>query len=217
VAPSDFASLANQQTRWCRSSMLLMINKHFREAPFTWRQRAAFWAAFVYYMSSAALLFTAPFPTLAMMWFFPRQVYPHNYLVIVPSIAAGLFAFPLLTSGWRPTIYRVCVINSCCHLYAIWYAIRGRIADWVPTGASGGKDMVPRVVSGIVRTWIVAVQALLWSSLVLRIHEFGWRPYWATLALTVCQLYLLAPLMTIMRERGPARAATTAPLSAEVP
>ncbi len=29
VAPTDFASLANQQARWCRSSMLLMIDKYF--------------------------------------------------------------------------------------------------------------------------------------------------------------------------------------------
>ena len=35
VAPADFPSLANQQTRWCRSSMLLMLEKHFQEAPFT--------------------------------------------------------------------------------------------------------------------------------------------------------------------------------------
>ena len=35
-----------------------MLEKHFREAPFTWKQRAAFWAAFLYYMSSAALLLT---------------------------------------------------------------------------------------------------------------------------------------------------------------
>jgi cellulose synthase (UDP-forming) len=204
IAPGDFASLANQQTRWCRSSMLLMVEKHFREAPFTWKQRVAFWAAFLYYMASAALLFTGPFPTLTMMWFFPQQVYPRNYLVILPALAATLFAFPMLTSGWRPTIYRVCVINSCCHLYAIWYAIRGRVADWVPTGASRGQDLVPRMVSRILLTWIVTEQTLLWSSLALRLHEFGWRPYWATLTLSVYQLFMLAPLMMCTRQHDPA-------------
>ena len=103
VAPADFASLANQQNRWCRSSMMLMVDKHFREARYSWQQRVAYWAAFLYYMSSAALLFTGPFPTLTMMWFFPRQVHAYNYLVILPSFAATLFAFPMLTSGWRPT------------------------------------------------------------------------------------------------------------------
>jgi len=213
VAPTDFASLANQQNRWCRSSMMLMVDKHFREARYSWQQRVAYWAAFLYYMSSAALLFTGPFPTLTMMWFFPRLVFPYNYLVILPSFAATFFAFPLLSRGWRPTIYRVCVINSCCHLYALWYSVRGRIAEWVPTGASRGQDPVPLAVSRILRTWIVAVQVLLWASLVLRIDEFGWRPYWATLVLTAYQLFMLAPLMTCMRERHPAAspAAVAAP------
>ena len=76
VAPTDFPSLANQQARWCRSSMMLMIEQHFREAPFDWEQRAAFWAAFLYYMSSAALLLTGPFPTLTMIWFYPAARFP---------------------------------------------------------------------------------------------------------------------------------------------
>ncbi|HYA49574.1 MAG TPA: cellulose synthase catalytic subunit [Streptosporangiaceae bacterium] len=217
VAPADFASLANQQNRWCRSSMMLMVDKHFREARYSWQQRVAYWAAFLYYMSSAALLFTGPFPTLTMMWFFPRLVFPYNYLVILPSFAATLFAFPLLSRGWRPTIYRVCVINSCCHLYALWYSVRGRIAEWVPTGASRGQDPVPLAVGRILRTWIVTVQGLLWASLVLRIDEFGWRPYWATLVLTAYQLFMLAPLMTCMRERHPAAspAAAAAPPARE--
>jgi cellulose synthase (UDP-forming) len=200
VAPTDFPSLANQQVRWCRSSMLLMLEKHFREAPFTWQQRAAFWAAFLYYMSSAALLLTGPFPTLTMVWFYPGHVYPHNYLPILPALAAGLFAFPMLSRGWRPTIYRVCVINSCCHLYSVWYALRGRVAEWVPTGASPDRGQVPVAVSRILGSWIAAVQLLLWSGLALRVHQYGWRSYWATEALAGVQLYMMAPLVS--RSKG---------------
>ena len=149
VAPTDFPSLANQQARWCRSSMMLMIERHFREAPFDWKQRAAFWAAFLYYMSSAALLLTGPFPTLTMIWFYPEHVFPHNYLVMLPALAATFFVFPLLSRGWRPTIWRVCMINSCCHVYAIWYAIRDRVAEWVPTGASPDGGQVPVMVNRI--------------------------------------------------------------------
>jgi cellulose synthase (UDP-forming) len=196
VAPTDFPSLANQQVRWCRSSMMLMIEKHFREAPFDWRQRAAFWAAFLYYMASAALLLTAPFPTLTMIWFYPERVFPHNYLVIVPALAATLFAFPLLSRGWRPTIYRVCMINSCCHVYAIWYAIRDRVAEWVPTGASPDRGQVPMIVNRILCAWIVTVQVLLWSGLALRVRQYGWHPYWVIEILASVQLYMLAPLLT---------------------
>jgi cellulose synthase (UDP-forming) len=196
VAPIDFASLTNQQARWCRSSMMLMIEPHFRAAPFTWKQRAAFWAAFLYYMSSAALLLTGPFPTLTMIWFYPGRIYPHNYLPILPALAASLFAFPLLSRGWRPTIYRVCIINSCCHMYSVWYAIRGRVAEWVPTGASPDRGQVPVMVNRILCSWIAVVQALLWSGLALRVHQYGWHQYWATEILAGVQLYMLAPLIT---------------------
>jgi cellulose synthase (UDP-forming) len=196
VAPLDFPSLANQQARWCRSSMLVMVDKYFVETPWTWQQRAAFWAAFLYYMSSAALLITGPFPTLAMIWFFPQRIYPHNYLPILPALAATLFVFPMLSRGWRPTMYRLCVINSCCHLYSVWYAIKGRVAEWVPTGASPDSGHVPARVNQVLCTWIVVVQVLLWSGLALRVHEFGWQRYWATEALAGVQLYMLAPLIT---------------------
>jgi cellulose synthase (UDP-forming) len=196
VAPVDFPSLANQQARWCRSSMLLMIDEYFVKAPFDWKQRTAFWAAFLYYMSSAALLLTGPFPTLTMIWCYPGLVHPHNYLPLLPALAATLFAFPLLSRGWRPTIYRVCLMNSCCHLYAVWFALRDRVAEWVPTGASPERGQVPRMVNRILCTWIVLVQLLLWSGLALRVHQFGWRPYWATELLAAVQLYLVAPLIT---------------------
>jgi hypothetical protein len=52
------------------------------------------------------------------------------------------------------------------------------------------------MVSRILRTWIVVEQVVLWSSIALRVHEFGWRPYWATFALGALQLYMLMPLMT---------------------
>jgi cellulose synthase (UDP-forming) len=210
VAPVDFPSLANQQARWCRSSMLVMIDKHFVETQFTWQQRAAYWAAFLYYMSSAALLITGPFPTLTMIWFFPQRIYPHNYLPILPALVATIFVFPLLSRGWRPTIYRLCVINSCCHLYSVWFAVRGRVAEWVPTGASPDSGQVPVMVNRIMCTWIVAVQVLLWWGLALRVHEFGWQRYWATEALAAVQLYMLAPLLTPgkgVRRRHPAATA----------
>ena len=100
VAPTDFPSLANQQARWCRSSMLLMIEKHFQEAPFTWKQRAAFWAAFLYYMSSAALLLTGPFPTLTMIWFYPAARLPAQ----LPADPAGARGDPLRVPAAEPRL-----------------------------------------------------------------------------------------------------------------
>ena len=81
-------------------------------------------------------------------------------------------------------------------MYAVWYAIRGRVAEWVPTGASPDGGQVPVTVNRILCTWIVLVQVLLWSGLALRVHEYGWQRYWATEVLAGVQLYMLAPLMT---------------------
>jgi hypothetical protein len=91
-------------------------------------------------------------------------------------------------------------MNSCCHLYSVWYAIRGRVADWVPTGASPDRGQVPVMVNRILRTWIVVVQVALWSGLALRVHQYGWHPYWVTELLAGVQLYMTAPLLT--RNKG---------------
>jgi cellulose synthase (UDP-forming) len=131
-----------------------------------------------------------------MVLFFPQRIYPHNYLPILPAFAATLFVFPMLSRGWRPTIYRLCVINSCCHVYAVWYAVRGRVAEWIPTGASLDSGQVPVKVNRILCTWILLVQVLLWGGLALRVHEYGWHPFWATELLAGVQLYMLAPLLT---------------------
>ena len=204
IAPDSFKALANQQYRWCRSSMLLMVEKHFRAAPFNWKQRVAFWAAFLYYMSSAALLFSGPFPTLAMIWFFPEFVYAHNYLPMIPALLATIVVFPAMARGWRPTIYRVCTINSVCHVLAVFHALQDRVEEWVPTGMSkkgGGatkvkkKTDVPGRVNRILRIWIVVVQSLLWTGVLIRVHSYGVGPYWATIALGVYQFYMLGPML----------------------
>jgi cellulose synthase (UDP-forming) len=221
IAPDTFKALANQQYRWCRSSMLLMVEKHFRAAPFTWQQRVAFWAAFLYYMSSAALLFTGPFPTLVMMWFFPRYVFAHNYLPMIPALIATLLVFPAMARGWRPTIFRVCTINSVCHLLAVYHALQDRVEEWVPTGMSRKsaetpakkKADVPVMVRRILLTWIITVQVLLWGAVALRVGEYGVAPFWATIVLGLVQLYLLAPLLTRrmgLKERAPRRSASDA-------
>jgi cellulose synthase (UDP-forming) len=196
--------------------MLLMVEKHFRAAPFTWRQRAAFWAAFLYYMASAALLVTGPLPTLVMMWFFPRYVHAYNYLPMVPAILATLLVFPVMARGWRPSIYRVGVINSACHLLAIFHALRDRVEEWVPTGMSrtGAAGLakreadVPTKVNRILLSWIILEQTALWTVIALRVRQDGPEPYWATIALAAIQFYFLAPLLTRgkgLRERRPPR------------
>jgi cellulose synthase/poly-beta-1,6-N-acetylglucosamine synthase-like glycosyltransferase len=201
VAPDTWEAITNQQQRWCRSSMLLMTERHFRDAKFNWQQRIAFWAAFLYYMASAGLLITGPFPTLTMLWFFPDRVFPHNYLPMLPAVLATLLVFPLMARGWRPAIFRLCIINSACHVIAICDALRANVQEWVPTGAAGKVKKshskgAPERVSRLLRAWIVVVQVLLWAGLALRLPEYGIGPLWTTALLAAVQLYLVAPLLS---------------------
>jgi cellulose synthase (UDP-forming) len=134
---------------------------------------------------------------------------------MVPSMLATLFVFPMIARGWRPGIYRVCTINSVCHLLAVFHALRDRVEEWVPTGLSrrvpgaGARKLdVPAKINRILVIWIVVEQTLLWTGIVLRWREGGLVPYWATAALAAVQLVLLAPLLTPgkgLRERHSAK------------
>ncbi|RKS71320.1 cellulose synthase (UDP-forming) [Motilibacter peucedani] len=199
LAPDNWEALTNQQYRWCRSSMLLMISRFFSDAPFSLKQRLCFWAAFLYYMASAALVMTSVLPTLAMIWFFPDQVHWWNYLPMVPAFVSTFVVFPRLAKGWDMRIYRVCMVNSFCHLLAVVDALRDKIAAWVPTGAarvSPKKGMsTPRKVALMARTWFAATSVLLWAGIGRAVlNGYPWT-YFPAIALGLIQAYMLAPFL----------------------
>ena len=136
IAPDNWAGLTNQQYRWCRSSMLLMISEFFADAPFSLRQRICFWAAFLYYMASAAYVLTSAFPTIVMLWFFPNEVHWINYLPLIPALLSAYVVFPRLARGWDIRIHRLTIVNTCCHVLAVIDALRDKVSEWVPTGAA---------------------------------------------------------------------------------
>jgi len=194
----------------------LMISQFFKDAPFTRRQRLCFWAAFLYYMASAALLFTSTLPTLTMVWFYPDKIYWWNYLPLIPAFLGTFFVFPRLARGWGMAIYRVCTINSVCHALAVTDALRQRVAAWVPTGAatrqaSRGRS-TPRKVALVLRVWIVVVQVLLWAGvarafLAYPVSVWGYVP---AALLGLIQLYMLAPFLVRLDPRPSVRPAPVA-------
>jgi len=231
LAPDSWAALTNQQYRWCRSSMLLMNSTFFKDAPFSFAQRVCYWAAFLYYMASAAMVLTSTLPTLVMLWFYPTQIHWWNYLPMLPGILGTLFIFPKLARGWSLKIYRVTTINSFCHLLAVTDAMRQKVAAWVPTGAVTKEKKkgasTPAKVAVLLRTWTVVVQVLLWAGIV---HAFLTAPvsiagYVPAAFLALLQLYMLAPFLRRLDPRGmvetarPTRAArqATRDLDADLP
>lgn len=213
LAPDTWSALTNQQYRWCRSSMLLMASTFFRDAPFSWRQRICFWAAFLYYMASAAMVLIAVLPSLIVIWFYPGTIRPDSYLPMVPAIVATVAVFPLLARGWRPTIFRVCMVNTFCHLQAVIDALRNKVQAWVPTGATGAaiatntakkkKSDIPKRTAVIARTWFIVTQGLLWGGIIHHLLLGGSiLLIWPMVLLAAIQIWMLAPLLITLKPSG---------------
>jgi cellulose synthase (UDP-forming) len=206
LAPDTWQALTNQQYRWCRSSMLLMISSFFRDAPFGLRQRVCYWAAFLYYMASAAVLITASLPTLVMLWMYPGEVQVYYYVPVVPAILATFVVFPRLARGWGLSIVRVSMINSFCHLLAVSDALRSRVQAWIPTGATRrakGRLGVPERVALIGRVWFAITQTLLWAGLI-RYLMIGGSPWqvWPIAVLAGSMAVFLGPTLVTLRPRS---------------
>jgi cellulose synthase (UDP-forming) len=203
LAPDTWRALTNQQYRWCRSSMLLMVSTFFRDAPFGLRQRICFWAAFLYYMSSAAVLATAALPSIVMLWLYPSEIQAYYYLPVIPAVLASFFVFPRLARGWSFSIMRVSAINSFCHLLAVFDAMNSKVQAWVPTGAASaakkGSLGVPERVAIIGRVWFVATQGLLWGGIVNCLAGGGTLlTIWPVAVLATFQTILLAPTLVTL-------------------
>lgn len=199
LAPDTWNALTNQQYRWCRSSMLLMASTFFRDAPFGLKQRICFWSAFLYYMSSAAMVLTSVLPTTIMLWFYPEELTATHYIAVAPALISTWFIFPMLARGWKPAMFRVAMINTMCHLLAVFDALRNQVAAWVPTGAAGApvkkKIGVPLRIAFIFRAWFVLSQLAVWSGVVRYVqsgHEL--LMIWPLVALWGLQAYFLLPI-----------------------
>ena len=200
IAPSSVDAVIHQQVRWCRSAMLLMISRDFTHAPLGRRQRLCFWADFLYYMRSAALLFLIPAPVLIMLWGYPSELQGWWYLPVIVGGISILFVYPKVSPGWSPMMLRVGVLYSVCHLVAVTHAVRGVVQAWVPTGARDKEPNLPRQVRRILCGWILLVQVGVWAGLA-HAGQAGVsiRPLAPVLILAVWQLVLLSPYL---RARG---------------
>lgn len=141
LCPDQLASFISQQYRWCAGSMSLLRDKRFHDAPLTYRQRMCFFTGFGYYVSTAVGAFVLPLPTLIMLWGMPDRVKLSNFFWLLPT----LFMYPLIKrihqSGWSTATLRVYTISSFSHASAIMHTLRGRTAEWVPTGETRRTSM----------------------------------------------------------------------------
>ena len=115
-------------------------------------------------------ILTLPLPTIIMVWFLPDRVKISNFFWLIPTF----LIYPLIRimhkTGWTPAAIRVYSISSYSHAAAIWHTLRGRTAEWVPTGETRRTSMTSKVtillvfwmsttnilmITGALRFWIL--------------------------------------------------------------
>src|SRR5260221_32945 len=125
LCQDTFRATVNQQYRWCKSSLDLVypptrtnvIWQVFRNCKMSLVQRISYLSCSLYYLQSILVLVTSVAPALIMLWAYPYQIGPGNYLPILPAMTRML-AMPAMIRGGRPQRLRLVLISSLAHLLA---------------------------------------------------------------------------------------------------
>jgi cellulose synthase (UDP-forming) len=172
LCPDKLSSFISQQYRWCAGSMSLLRDKKFHDSPLTYRQRMCFFTGFGYYISTAIGVFCLPLPTLVMLWFMPERVQLSNFFWMVPAFAMYPLIRVMHKSGWRASTLRVYTISSFSHAAAILHTLRGRTAEWVPTGETRRTSMTSNVTTTMV-LWLAGTNVVTLAGVFRFLYIWG--------------------------------------------
>ena len=160
-------------------------------------QRISYLSGMLYYGQSLLTLVISVMPALIMLWAYPYQVGPGNYLPIAPamlSMAGAAADDPRLAPGNAPAVR----------------GVRGRAPARLqptrrPAGSRAGcrpavrakpkKNRTPRRAAVIIRAWVVVTQGLMAWALARDVPVYGLPAYWIPLALAIMQAIVLLPLL----------------------
>ena len=204
LCPDTFAATVNQQYRWAVTTFGLIfpvegMGEHdqvFWRCKMSLAQRISYLSGLLYYAQSLLTLVVGVMPALVMLWVYPFEVGPGNYLPIAPAMLS-MATLPLMVPGWRPEMLRLSVVYAAAHLLAAVDAATGHIQGWVPSGSTAKpkKNRVPRRAAWIVRGWVLITQGLAAWALARDLPIYGMPAYWIPLALAISQAVLLLPLL----------------------
>ena len=172
LCPDQLSSFISQQYRWCAGSMSLLRDKGFHDSPLTYRQRMCFFTGFGYYISTAVGVFCLPLPTLIMVWFLPERVQLSNFFWLLPAFSMYPFIRMIHKSGWTASTLRVYTISSFSHAAAIFHTMRGRTAEWVPTGETRRTSMTSTVTMVMV-CWLGFTNLAMFAGVTHFLHWGG--------------------------------------------
>lgn len=160
LCPDRLSSFISQQYRWCAGSMSLLRDQKFHDSPLRYRQRMCFFTGFGYYISTAVGVYALSLPTIIMLWFLPDRIQLSNFFWVFPTLALYPIVALVHRTRWTPQTLRVYTISSFAHAAAIWHILRGRTAEWVPSGETRSTSMTSRVTAAMIG-WSAATNVLM--------------------------------------------------------
>jgi cellulose synthase (UDP-forming) len=175
LCPDRLSSFFRQQYRWCAGSISLLTSRKFWEMKMSWTTRACYACGFLYYVLTAAFIFTAPLIPLTMLWFFPLDLRLVNYLVLAPALCYW-FVVPRVwhRSSYRIEALSVRVIYGWAHGFALLDRLRGSLMPWEPSGVST-KERRVTLFRSTAALWGSCTSLLLLGGCAVRITGEG-RP-----------------------------------------
>src|SRR3954452_1726824 len=197
LSPAGIKPFISQQYRWASGSMSLMKDSSFyTDADLGFKRLLPYVAGFMYYITTALAVFIAMLPGPIMMWFFPQDVNPMNYLPLIGGPLIWFLIMPLVAKGhWRVEVLRVHMLYSLAHAVALRDILRGRTAGWVPTGSKPASNPVATTV---IRTLRVLVPFNLLAFVTGIVHvslDYGFDQVWPAAIYATIFAYIAAPLL----------------------
>ncbi|MCJ0871929.1 glycosyltransferase family 2 protein [Streptomyces sp. AP-93] len=198
TSPDEVTSFVNQQYRWAMGNLHLLTSPVLRGMGAPWRMRLCFYEGVVGYLAAAVNTFAAPLPPLVMMFWYPDDIRPWHVLPLLAPLWLWHVLLPRISrTRWRVEVIRANVLTSVAAATAFLHTLRGRSADWVPTGSRGSArsgGMARRVV-GVSLLWLVLSNGAAGAGLALAVARNGWEPNWGLLLYFLVQCQINGPLV----------------------
>ena len=98
LCPDTFTGVINQQYRWCLTTLGLIFpvkgmdgaHRGFWKCRMSITQRISYLSGILYYSNPLLALVISATPALVMLWCYPYEIGPGNYLPIAPAMLSML-------------------------------------------------------------------------------------------------------------------------------
>jgi cellulose synthase (UDP-forming) len=198
LCPDDVAGFMSQQYRWCAGSMALLADRGFHNAGLPLRLRLCFWTGFLYYIDTGVTVFTGPASALALLWFLPEEISPAHYLPLVVLTWTMFWLWNRVTlAPWDLSAIRVQLLYSCAHALAIWHALVGTTAEWVPTNAATRGQALSRSACRIAAGWLGLFTLAAWAGVGRNLVVYGVERFWLSAVLAAMGSAIIVPVVVL--------------------